>query len=572
MAKTGTSLIGRADTTLVQGAYKTALSNVGLDMSKIYEQEVEDIKAFGEAFNDIVYATNKSNNDLFAEIKEGSSEMLANIDAGTYTDDEFIEIYSGAVQDLREQMKTIPRGKEGEAARAKVRAQLARMKVSAENAEDVLTELATFAKEDQLDQFATSDVDVKLFRDIINKTAKRSIVNGELVYTNDVGDTITHNQLKERIIKKDHKTTGELLNVFNNISTYAQQEGAVFNDAYIRKTAQEISSKFTTRAGFLHTINNPIAGMEFSFVQAIGQDEELRTELVTALKQSGVDISDKASAAAVISELRNPSNQNLALVKGIASQYLAEKGGQIAFNLGKNLRKKDKKDSDSVTGLFYDETNNKQTIPAGRPMSNGYQQKFPPSYINQQLQNLQDGKDVILGGKLFRWVDPENTGESAWHFADSSTGKFVKVGDGTAQSMIRNEFRISGGKRINDTSKIVTEPPVIVDKEGNPVTQTSVENTYITQIENATESRNVRSIRNVVRNIFKQKEISIDVQMLGSNKFRFSYKPTPTSKPKEVIFSLNKNNDFYMTTEQLVDEINRALQTTVSGSIPGEDK
>ena len=349
MAKTGTSLIGRADTTLVQGAYKTALSNVGLDMSKVYEQEVKDIKAFGEAFNDIVYATNKSNNDLFAEIKEGSAEMLANIDAGTYTDDEFIEIYSGAVQDLRNQMKTIPRGREGEAARAKVRAQLARMKVSAENAEDVLTELATFAKEDQLDQFATSDVDVKLFRDIINKTAKRSIVNGELVYTNDEGDTITHNKLKERIIKKDHKTTGELLNVFNNISKYAQQEGAVFNDAYIRKTAQTISSKFTTRAGFLHTINNPIAGMEFSFVQAIGQDEQLRAELITALKQSNVNISDKASAEAIVKELRNPSTQNYALVKGLASQYLAEKGGEIAFNLGKNLRKKSRT-SDDETG------------------------------------------------------------------------------------------------------------------------------------------------------------------------------------------------------------------------------
>jgi len=351
MAKTGTSLIGKADTILVRGAYKTALSNVGLDMGEVYEQEVEDIKAFGEAFNDIVYATNKSNNDLFAEIKEGSAEMLANIDAGTYTDDEFIEIYSGAVQDLREQMKTIPRGREGEAARAKVRSQLARMKVSAENAEDVLTELATFAKEDQLDQFATSDVDVKLFRDIINKKATRSIVNGELVYTNDDNETITHNQLKERIIKKDHKTTGDLLGVFNNISTYAQQEGAVFNEGYIRKTAQEISSKFTTRAGFLHTINNPIAGMEFSFVQAIGQDEQLRAELITALKQSNVNISDKASAEAIVKELRNPSTQNYALVKGLASQYLAEKGGEIAFNLGKNLRKKSKTGDDETAWL-----------------------------------------------------------------------------------------------------------------------------------------------------------------------------------------------------------------------------
>jgi len=58
--------------------------------------------------------------------------------------------------------------------------------------------------------------------------------------------------------------------------------------------------------------------------------------------------------------------------------------------------------------------------------------------------------------------------------------------------------------------------------------------------------------------------------MLGSVKFRFSYKPTPTSKPKEVIFSLKGKNA--MTTEQLIDEINRALQSTVSGSIPGENK
>ena len=79
MAKTGTSLLGKADATLVQGAYRTALSNVGLDMTKIYEQEAKDVKAFGDAINDIIYATNKSNNELFAEIKEGSAEMLANI-------------------------------------------------------------------------------------------------------------------------------------------------------------------------------------------------------------------------------------------------------------------------------------------------------------------------------------------------------------------------------------------------------------------------------------------------------------------------------------------------------------
>ena len=390
MAKTGTSLIGRADTTLIQGAYKTALSNVGLDMGAVYDQEVKDIKAFGDAIGDIIYATNKSNNELFAEIKEGSSEMLANIDAGTYTDDEFIQIYSDAVQDLRNQMKSIPRGREGEAARAKVRSQLARMKVSAENAEDVLTELATFAKEGQLDEFATSNVDAKLFRDIINKEATRSIVNGELVYTDDNGNTITHNKLKERIIKKDHATATSVIDIFNNVQNYGKTKGSIYDDAYIRKTAQELSSKFNNRAGFLSIINSPIGGMEYSFVQAIASDEELRGELIDAFKAAGVNISDKASAEAVVKELRDPNTQNFALVKGIASQYLAEKGGQIAFDIGARSRPKEDTDESGMPQFFTPGVQYKGGITSGQ--LNTYLMKLNAGAINIEgkQMNLQD--------------------------------------------------------------------------------------------------------------------------------------------------------------------------------------
>ena len=401
MAKTGTSLIGRADTTLVQGAYKTALSNVGLDMGAVYDQEVKDIKAFGDAISDIIYATNKSNNELFAEIKEGSSEMLANIDAGTYTDDEFIQIYSDAVQDLRNQMKSIPRGREGEAERAKVRAQLARMKVSAENAEDVLTELATFAKEGQLDEFATSNVDAKLFRDIINKTAKRSIVNGELVYTNDEGDTITHNKLKERIIKKDHATATSVIDIFNNVQNYGKTKNAVYDEAYIRKTAQELSSKFNNRAGFLSIINSPIGGMEYSFVQAIASDEELRNELIQAFKAANVDISDKASAEAVIKELRDPNTQNFALVKGIAAQYLAEKGGQIAFDIGARQRPKD--DTDETSGM-----------PRFFPPNVQYKGGITSGQLNTYLMKLDAGA-INIEGKQMNLQD-----DGSWLSADGS--------------------------------------------------------------------------------------------------------------------------------------------------------
>jgi len=252
------------------------------------------------------------------------------------------------------------------------------------------------------------------------------------------------------------------------------------------------------------------------------------------------------------------------------TDFVRKKLQDGAVNYNNFYFEEDESDKEkTATGLFYDESNNKQLIPAGREMSNGYQQKFPPTYINQQLQNLQDGKDVILGGKLFRWVDPEKTGESAWHFADGNTGNFVKVGDGTAQAMIRNEFRISGGKRINDTSKIVTEAPVIVDNQGNPVTQTSVDDSYIQVIKQNLENNNTRGIKNTVQEIFDKKGIDIKVKNLGSVAFKFTYKDG--NKEKEVKYSSNPRNSNYLTIEKLIDEINRALQTTVPGSIPGEE-
>jgi len=245
------------------------------------------------------------------------------------------------------------------------------------------------------------------------------------------------------------------------------------------------------------------------------------------------------------------------------TSFVREKLQDGAVNYNKFYFKEDESEAEKgATGLFYDETNNKQLIPAGRPMNNGYQQKFPPSYINEQLQKLQDGKDVILGGKLFRWVDPENTGESAWHYAGPE--RFEKVGDGTAQAMIRNEFRISGGKRINDTSKIVTEAPTIVDpKTGIPTSQISVEDSYIQSINKNLENNNTRGIKNTVQQIFDDKGIEIKVKNLGSVAFRFTY--NDGKKEKEIKYSSNPNNKNYLTVDQLINEINRALQVTIPG-------
>ena len=176
------SLLGKADSNLVQGAFRSEMANVGRDMGSVYAMQAENIGNLQTAIQDIFYATNKSNNDLYNDVKEKSSLILADIESGTFSDDDSIGLYTNAINDLRNKMKSIPRGKEGEAERAKVRAQLAKMKADTALGEGVITEIATLLKNDQVNMPASTDAMV-VFQSILDKKAKREIINGELVYS-----------------------------------------------------------------------------------------------------------------------------------------------------------------------------------------------------------------------------------------------------------------------------------------------------------------------------------------------------------------------------------------------------
>ena len=113
MATKGGSLLGRADAQLVQGAFRSEMANVGRDMGDVYKLQAENVGNLQTAIQDIFYATNKSNNDLYNEIKEQSGLILADIESGTFSDDGSIDLYTNAINDLREQAKSIPQGKQG---------------------------------------------------------------------------------------------------------------------------------------------------------------------------------------------------------------------------------------------------------------------------------------------------------------------------------------------------------------------------------------------------------------------------------------------------------------------------
>ena len=349
MATKGGSLLGRADSMLVQSAFRSEMANVGRDMGDVYKLQAENVGNLQTAIQDIFYATNKSNNDLYNEIKEKSGLILADIESGTFSDDGSIDLYTNAINDLREQAKSIPRGKEGEAQRAKIRAQLAKMKTDSANGEGVITEIASLINNDQISQYAVNEGDLKLFNDILDGSAKREIVNGELVYsTVDANNNplkINHNELNKRFIKKDYTVEAGALKLSNSFSAIGLQGTKYdFNEAL-----NSYEGLMTTRDGFMHLINKPFGTMKISFAQALqGGDPKLVGEMMGALNSiGGVDIDGNGKPDQITKDnykkladiLTNPDAANFSVAKRAAAAFYADNDGRAQHQKGLDIFK-----------------------------------------------------------------------------------------------------------------------------------------------------------------------------------------------------------------------------------------
>jgi len=429
------SLLGKADSNLVQGAFRSEMANVGRDMGGVYKLQAENVGNLQTAIQDIFYATNKSNNDLYNEIKEKSGLILADIESGTFSDDGSIDLYTNAINDLREQAKSIPRGKQGEAQRAKIRAQLAKMKTDSANGEGVITEIASLINNDQISQYAVNEGDLKLFNDILDGSAKREIVNGELVYStvdaNNKPIKINHNELNKRFIKKDYTVEAGALKLSNSFSAIGLQGTKYdFNEAL-----NSYEGLMTTRDGFMHLINKPFGTMKISFAQALqGGDPKLVGEMMGALNSiGGVDIDGDGNPDQITQQnykkladiLINPDAANFSVAKRAAAAFYADNDGRAQHKKGLDIfnAKKDKLNDPGSVIRFKDN----QTFAGG----------VTGSQLNTLIDKLNSGS-VSVGGVNYN-VDPNN---NSW---TSENGDIIS-GNDMLNALKKQMDAAAGGK------------------------------------------------------------------------------------------------------------------------------
>ena len=472
--KTGGGLLGRADSTLVQGALKAELANIAPDMRGVYKMQAENVTNLQTAVQDFFYAFDKSNNDLENEVKELTPKLLADIETGTYIDDSYVDLVSQEINSLRQQMKLIPKGIECEAERAKIKTKLANIKAESGSAEQTMTKIATLIDNDQIDFNSLQTGDMELWKSILNKTAKREFVDGKLVYSANINGKelkISHSDLEKRFLPKQYGVQSNALKLSNGFINVGKQGLEYdFNGAM-----NAYETLMTNKQEVLGLINNPFGSMQYSFKDALKRkDPNLTKELISALNNvGGFDVDNDGTPDQItmsnlnklVSTLTNPDDENfnLATTKRIAAAFYADNDGRIQYNKGKSLFDA-KTDTDS---------NNKNSFDfSGVQLLNG--QYMSPG-------NAETLRDNVLEGRSFNFKDPTNKEISTYDFVNKNWYENYKEGDyensdsyiGSADDLMfgfTNDKRFQGlktKKTVDPFSGQVKEPELTLIQTKN---------------------------------------------------------------------------------------------------------
>ena len=367
MATKGGSLLGKADSTLAAMSYKEAMADVTPDYGDVYEAQALNQMVFQKGVEDHFKNLHADYNALGDELKETTTAMMANLSAGTTPDEAGIEMFNSELNTLRQRLKAAPKGKKGDLERAKIRAELGRLKNSTEGMDQTLTTLGTMIENDQFDALATGQ-DLPLLLAISKGEATKKIENGNLVYSikNPISGgkdiTMTQQDLKDALVLKDPKFAGNFNKIHAGFNDVGKQKGTTWENKR-QGAVNAYEDIFTTKHTFATTINNKQGNMEYSLVESLtgkdGNDEiykilmgmsskdtyfKIGKHEFDADKDGDVDADDFAhpvNGAKLINALTNikdKENFDFQTAKKVAAEYYADGLAKSEFEDGEKMR------------------------------------------------------------------------------------------------------------------------------------------------------------------------------------------------------------------------------------------
>ena len=454
------SLLGKADPTLVKGAYAVAQADVPGDMSQVYKDREANIKALTKGIQAAWDSQFEAYNAYETRMVEKSDVAIANVLEGK-ANDSMLAAVDEEVRAIKAVMKTFDKKDKGNLEWKKLEARVGKLVTTTKNNDAIWSSLIDLSKNGDLHvvgQGKELDLYEALMDDYNNNTnfTGGKIVNGDFVYSlpSDPSITMTMTELKNKLKIKDATAPNGIMSIINNVEKSAAQSDRAWDNVYIADTKNAIRNNLKSANDRTNVIHHRFPGMEFSIWETLTNPEknpELTGDIHDALMGLRTDIdgdgniddaltyTDVDNAVLLQKYLINNANS-----KDLIADFLTENIGKNSYGLGEDVRKKTKSKnrSSSSSGSVIDDPPKRPknfTIPFVGPDNKKFTMKSDDVYnlqdrmtsiMNSGRQNQTiniRNQEYIWGGKGAGWVkatwDPKR---NKYTWKAGPTGKPVR--------------------------------------------------------------------------------------------------------------------------------------------------
>jgi len=359
-------ILGAADSTLVNAAYRAAISNKPVNMKQQFQNTANAhanmLNSISKNFKTIVEGEKLYNQ----EMKDTLDPLYAQFEDGTLTDG-LLESRLGQLETFKEDWKKIPKGKKGEAARSKWKNKVNRYLSDQKGIMGTLVTAGNLSKNGELHDLSAKDA--QTVTAVANLHGGKTGDGATAVEINNSDGTtsfkitpkqgspytVTSDELKNILPIKYHKSAEK----FTSINTGVLKDGkttgleygdnektAVSNDVVNFIEGQGENKTAAYRSATLHKDG----GMTMSFKEALYSKDGLAPEILDALISAG-QIEDGNNDGKIDQKdvtMLTEENYN-AMVDGILGDHrvgsrilgdwYASTEGQRQFDKGKKSRK-----------------------------------------------------------------------------------------------------------------------------------------------------------------------------------------------------------------------------------------
>jgi len=291
------SLLGKADPTLVQGAFREAMADVPADMSKVYAKREKTLEDFTTEVNKIWEKQFEDYKAFETRIIDKSDIAITNALQGK-TNTKLLKNVESEVFRIKEKMKTFDkRGKDkGNVEWRKLEEELNKLVMTTGANAEAFNSLNEAIVNNELHITGAPPKILELYEAMVddynNDTSftNAKYVDGDQVYTHpdDPNVTMTFGELQKKLEGKNPKPAVDTQEVLNGVKKYAASSKRPLTDRYIKDINNQLLKIMRTPNDRANVMYERFEGLDYSFFEALtGKDPVLQEQIYDALDAMG---------------------------------------------------------------------------------------------------------------------------------------------------------------------------------------------------------------------------------------------------------------------------------------------